>query len=548
MGSRVWRVVFLTLCLFTLLNQVQAATKKKPAVKEPEIPAMTFHIVRSSVAGCEPNCPQWIAVEGQVKPNSASQFRKFLKKVGKLRLPVIISSPGGDVTSALAIGGMIRERKLDVAVGWTLYTDCGPLDKKCKLPKSQNGVYRGLAMTVRGYCNSACPFILAAGQRRLAASDTFVGVHEISVQPITQRIRYYETYRMVNGKKKVLSRKEVSRKNIVGKVTTKLSKPFDKKLKTYLKTMGVDAAMLDLLRKAPPASIHQLTTQEMNSIGLVTGFLPSNTLVDTALCKGAQPSGNCKVEEDFLAGLKASPPQRTTYGNPMTFTLARSSIAGCEPNCPEWIFADGVINKETPRLLDKLFKKTGNRKLPIVIRSDGGDPVAAMAMGRKIRERRLIVGVGTTMFEGCSIAKLDCRSKPGKNGRSRGALVNNKDYCNSACTLVLAGGAIRLTNYRDGIGVETLAIDGDKPKVSKASTAPDRQESVSPKLREYLDDMGIDPALLALMAKALPQGLYSLSFPEIKATKLISHTRATADLASTISCATNPPAEYCVKR
>ncbi len=60
--------------------------------------------------------------------------------------------------------------------------------------------------------------------------------------------------------------------------------------------------------------------------------------------------------------------------------------------------------------------------------------------------------------------------------------------------------------------------------------------------------MGIDPALLALMAKALPQGLYSLSFPEIKATKLISHTRATADLASTISCATNPPAEYCVKR
>ncbi len=192
----------------------------------------------------------------------------------------------------------------------------------------------------------------------------------------------------------------------------------------------------------------------MTSINLVTGFMASNTLVDTALCKTSQPAGNCKVEEDFLAGLKASPPQRSTYGSPMTFTLARSSMAGCEPNCPEWIFADGVITAETPRLLDKVFKKIGSRKLPIVIRSDGGDPAAAMAMGRKIRERKLIVAVGTTLFAGCSIGKADCRSKPDKNGRSGGALVNNKDYCNSACTLVLAGGAIRLTNYRDGIGVE----------------------------------------------------------------------------------------------
>ena len=87
-------------------------------------------------------------------------------------------------------------------------------------------------------------------------------MHEITTQPITQRIRYNETYRMVNGKKKVLSRKVVSRKNIIGKATTKLSKPFDRKLKAYLNTMGVSLTMLDLLHLAPPSSIHNLTTRK----------------------------------------------------------------------------------------------------------------------------------------------------------------------------------------------------------------------------------------------------------------------------------------------
>ena len=192
-------------------------------------------------------------------PGSANQFRKILKQAGKLRLPVVITSPGGDVEAALAIGQMIRERKLDVLVGWTLFTGCNPTAKTCKLPKEQKGVYAGLAMTSRGYCLSACPFILASGQKRILGAGAILGVHEITTQPITQRIRYNETYRMVNGKKKVLSRKVVSRKNIIGKPTTKLSKPFDKKLRAYLNTMGVSLAMLDLLHLAPPSAIHTLT-------------------------------------------------------------------------------------------------------------------------------------------------------------------------------------------------------------------------------------------------------------------------------------------------
>jgi hypothetical protein len=93
---------------------------------------------------------------------------------------------------------------------------------------------------------------LAAGQKRVVKSGAHVGVHEITTQPFYQRVRYYETCRIVRGHKKILSRKIVSRKNIVGKTTTKMSKSFDKKLRTYLTVMGVNLTMLDLLHLAPP--------------------------------------------------------------------------------------------------------------------------------------------------------------------------------------------------------------------------------------------------------------------------------------------------------
>ena len=292
--AQVWRVLsfaFLLLCL-AMPAQAVEAKKKVKQVAAPST-AMTFAIVRSGVSGCEPNCPQWIAAEGDFKPGTAGEFKTFLKKIVKRRLPIVITSPGGDVNSALAMGQMIHERKLDVTVGWTLYTGCAPTKKDCVLPKEQGGVYRGLVISMRAYCFSACPFVLAAGQSRVVKSGAYVGVHEITTQPFYQKVRYYETYRMVKGHKKVLSRKILSRKNIVGKTTTKLSKSFDKRLKSYLTTMGVNLSMLDLLHLAPPSSIHTLSPEEMKSTGLVTDYDTARELVANSLCAQAVPADNC---------------------------------------------------------------------------------------------------------------------------------------------------------------------------------------------------------------------------------------------------------------
>ena len=551
-------VVVLALLLVQAVTVETATTKKKPVEKAPVSPPMVFAIVRSGTVGCEPNCPQWISAEGQIMPGSASQFRKILKQAGELRLPVVITSPGGDVEAALAIGQMIRERKLDVLVGWTLFTGCNPTAKTCKLPKSQKGVYAGIAMTSRGYCLSACPFILASGQKRVLGAGAFLGVHEITTQPITQRIRYNETYRMVNGKKKVLSRKVVSRKNIVGKPTTKLSKSFDKKLRAYLNTMGVSLAMLDLLRLAPPSAIHTLSYDEMKSTNLVTAFGDAAELVSNSLCKTATPADNCKVEKNFVTALvpaqvpppKKSQPGNSASGSPMTFSAVRSDNLSCEPLCPEWIYAEGVITPATPEIFESFLVKTKSKNLPIVIRSDGGHPTAAMLLGRSIRKHGMTVATGATHFAGCSTSRFFCRSQVDRQGRYHGRVVEENNYCNGSCILVLAAGKNRFAGRADEVRVQKLYAEEmpSIPNALKVSTAVSAEITFEHELGAYLDEMGISRNLMKYIYRKENSPPYPMRTDELFDLNVVTGRLHGSNLTQNTACWVLPPASYCIRR
>ena len=555
-------VLVLALLLVHAVTAESATTKKKPVEKAPVSPPMAFAIVRSGINGCEPNCPQWISAEGQIMPGSASQFRKILKQAGKLRLPVVITSPGGDVEAALAIGQMIRERKLDVLVGWTLFTGCNPTVKSCKLPKAQKGVYAGLVMTSRGYCFSACPFVFAAGQKRILGNGAILGVHEITTQPITQRIRYNETYRIVNGKKKVLSRKVVSRKNIVGKTTTKLSKPFDKKLRAYLKTMGVSLTMLDLLHLAPPSAIHTLTAEEMKSTNLVTASGNAAELVAHALCKTTPPADNCKEEKNFVMAALTPPPTQvalsgvsqaqTAIGTPMTFSIVRSNSQGCEPMCPEWIYAEGMIVPDTVPLFKKALKETEGRKLPLVVKSNGGDAATAMTLGRLIRKNGLDVAVGSILFSGCPTSKFFCRSSKDRFGRFAGAVEFQNDYCNSACALVLAGGMRRYAGHDPKVGLQWLVekIGPDAPNTKKTLAARSAERKFLRELSAYLDEMRIGQGFRSFMDRAPPNGLYILPYEKLRGVNLVTEGPPIllTSLTDASSCHKTAMADNCIKR
>jgi hypothetical protein len=150
-----------------------ADAASKPPVTNP----MIFSIVRVSNPGCEPLCPEWIAAEGEITERTAKAFEAILKKARGRRLPVLINSPGGDISSAMRMGKLIRKNKMTVEVATTKYSGCNPRDKKCK-PKLGKNLYNGYATYYAAFCNSACTFVLAGGVRRIASPGARVGVHE----------------------------------------------------------------------------------------------------------------------------------------------------------------------------------------------------------------------------------------------------------------------------------------------------------------------------------------------------------------------------------
>jgi hypothetical protein len=137
--------------------------------------------------------------------------------------------------------------------------------------------------------------------------------------------------------------------------------------------------------------------------------------------------------------------------NPMRIEIVRSGQKECEPNCAEWIAAQGDIVAETPALLRRVLKAAGSKKLPILIHSRGGRIDSAIIMGRLIRGRQLEVTVSQTVFLPCTTSGKAC-SDGSLAGRT-GAPMSYLSYCASACTFVLAAGEKRHVPAYAGVGV-----------------------------------------------------------------------------------------------
>lgn len=173
---KLWRigVGLLVGCLSTITSVAQS----NPIIPDDNSP-MRFVIVRSNAPGCEPTCPEWISAEGKIVSGSPGRLRTLLEHIGGRRLPVVLYSSGGDVDAALALGYLIREKKLDTMVARTVFVDCATREKKCNRGKDKFRVFAGVTQTEGALCSSACTVVLAGGTKRLANCYPCVGIHEI---------------------------------------------------------------------------------------------------------------------------------------------------------------------------------------------------------------------------------------------------------------------------------------------------------------------------------------------------------------------------------
>ncbi|MFI0845517.1 hypothetical protein [Mesorhizobium sp. IMUNJ 23232] len=256
---------------------------------------MRFAIVRSNAPGCEPTCPEWISAEGAIVAGTPALFKKVLKQVGGRRLPVVVSSPGGDVDAALTLGRTIRQNKLDVAVGLTRFDGCSPGFKDCKLNDGKAAAYYGNAFANGAYCASACPLMLAGGVRRVVGQWAYLGVHQITTTFYRTKVLYRTKYKVVKGKKKIIEKKVVSRKNAGSYKTYEMNKALEKRLDAYFKEMGVGGNLLVTIKNTPATTLRQIVAYNLLQMNLVTSLDGAELLTAAGVCKTVPAAANCRV-------------------------------------------------------------------------------------------------------------------------------------------------------------------------------------------------------------------------------------------------------------
>ncbi|WP_421913187.1 hypothetical protein [Mesorhizobium sp.] len=289
------RLLALISALFLIVHASATLAAARKPVEPEDNPQMRFVVVRSSAPGCEPTCAEWISAEGTISPNSPQLLKNLLRTLGARKLPVVVDSPGGDVSAAIAMGRMIRQEGLDVAVGRTLFFGCQPDAKDCKENDAKGSHYIGNPYEFGSYCASACPLMLAGGVRRLVGPLPYLGVHQITTTFVRTKLLYRTTYRVVRGKKHIIDTKIVSRKNAGSYKTYEMDKALEKRLAAYLTEMGIGEGVLLTIKNTPASSIHQLVPDNMLRMHLVTSLDSVDLLTGAPICKTVPAAANCRV-------------------------------------------------------------------------------------------------------------------------------------------------------------------------------------------------------------------------------------------------------------
>ncbi len=208
---------------------------------------------------------------------------------------------------------------------------------------------------------------------------------------------------------------------------------------------------------------------------------------------------------------------------PMRFDLrAPGATETCDGKCTLWISAAGAITADSARDF-LLFAKGRNLSgATIVLDSDGGSVIGALALGREIRKLALNTTVGR-------VVDLPAAA----NTEPRTAVLPRAD-CESMCAFVLLAGVQRTVPAEARVMVHQIWL-GDRRDDPTATNylAEDLvlvQRDIG-RLARYTAEMGASVDLLDLALRIPPwEPMHALTRDELHSTRL-----ATDDLAAPVS-------------
>ena len=327
------RATLAAAAVFSLFSMMSASAADVRVLERP----MEFLLVHGDSEYCrsDGSCAEWISAEGVISADSPAKLQRLLKRLGNRKLPIVVRSPGGDVAAAEAMGQIVRKLGLSVAVGGTRVTDCPPDEPLCKAFRQKDGSVVGEAYSVGSICASACPLFLAGGARRVAGTFAAIAVQPMTTTYRTMRIKYRTEYKVLeNHTLKVLSKREIGRKEIDKRDTTKVTGRQKADLIAYLGKMGIDPTLFDLMMSVTPKSVRVLSQVEALKLGVITESSNAAELVLAGPCPTGKTLASC------LPAVVAPPPTVSPQSPPLPDTR--------EPGKPQPTEQEGATPAASP--------------------------------------------------------------------------------------------------------------------------------------------------------------------------------------------------------
>jgi hypothetical protein len=180
----------------------------------------------------------------------------------------------------------------------------------------------------------------------------------------------------------------------------------------------------------------------------------------------------------------------------------------CRANCRIWISATGAIGTDTAREFQAFARGRDVRGATLVLESEGGSVVGAVALGRLVRSLDMTTVVGKTIG-----------LPQGDDDQARATLTANA-RCESMCAFVLLGGTRRYVPMGAQVLVHQIWLGG-KNKQALLSTYSAKELGVVQRdigrLARYTIEMGGEIELLDKALEVPPwEPMHSLSAEEMR--------------------------------
>jgi hypothetical protein len=204
--------------------------------------------------------------------------------------------------------------------------------------------------------------------------------------------------------------------------------------------------------------------------------------------------------------------------------------AQCGRSCRNWVSAVGLVTDRTARDFEIFANDNLVRGATLVLDSEGGSVLAAMALGRAIRRLDMTTTVGKTI------------AIPETFGKDVRATLSPRARCESMCAFILLGGARRHVPPEARILVHQIWLGSKSKRALESSYSAEEISRVQRdvgSLARYTVEMGGGIELIEAALRVPPwEPMHELSVEEIRRTRLATIDRLHDDLTPTGSVTT----------